>query len=109
MSWSSLTTMVRGMGGLEELHLSSNCLTDPQDVVFKVQVVLMTFSVNLLIKILRNMSFISDDLYLFNIFVPNLTHVSFFQHDSLRSLYLSCNPLSDFNLLTANVITHCPR
>ena len=29
--------MVRGMGGLEELHLSNNCLTDPQDIVFKVR------------------------------------------------------------------------
>jgi len=64
VSWSSLVAMVRGMGGLEELHLSNNCLTDPQDIVFK--------------------------------------------HEHLRCFYLSCNQLSDFDMLMANVISHCP-
>lgn len=32
-----------------------------------------------------------------------------FKHDRLKFLYLSCNPLSDFDLITRNLIYHCPR
>jgi len=63
LSWTTVAFLVSKMDQLEELHLSTNNLGDPDTEII--------------------------------------------EHNNLRHLYLSCNPIQNFSSVSMNLVSHC--
>jgi len=114
--WSEVFKIITEFPSLTFLNLSSNLLKTPiqQNTkhTFKTKMKKLVLNGNKLAWqsvafLLEHMEAL-EELHLSTNFLHDLGDVTL-EHGSLRLLYLSCNPLADFNLIYENLLAQCPR
>lgn len=114
--WSEVLNILSAFPRLTFLNLSNNLLTSPSDNIninhSKLNMKKLVLNGNKLdwgsVVYLTDRMDRLEELHLSTNSLKDINNNTF-KHPRLRCLYLSCNPIKDFQTVHDNLVNHCPR